>query len=106
MYVLRFVYSFFCGDAPEASSKSCSTVVAAAVQASYGDRSSVEDYMNAVCGENKSSGWHAKRCTELTSSVTDSVLDPAMEIVKTSIPAPYMFSFNTMNADSLVRLRA
>ena len=68
-----------CGGAPEAFSKSCSTVVSAVVQASSGDRSSVKEYMNTVCGENELSGWHAERCTELASAVTDSMLDDNYE---------------------------
>jgi len=68
-----------CGGAPEAFSKSCSTVVSAVVQASSGDRSSVKEYMNTVCGENELSGWHAERCTELASAVTTSMLDDNYE---------------------------
>jgi len=68
-----------CGAAPDAFSKSCSTVVSAVVQASSGDRSSVKEYMNTVCGENELSGWHAERCTELASAVTDSMLDDNYE---------------------------
>jgi hypothetical protein len=68
-----------CGSAPEAFSKSCSTVVSAVVQASSGDRASVKEYMNTVCGENELSGWHAERCTELASAVTDSMLDDNYE---------------------------
>jgi len=68
-----------CGGAPEAFSKSCSTVVSAVVQASSGDRTSVKEYMNTVCGENELSGWHAERCTELASAVTDSMLDDNYE---------------------------
>jgi len=68
-----------CGGAPEAFSKSCTTVVSAVVQASSGDRSSVKEYMNTVCGESELSGWHAERCTELASAVTDSMLDDNYE---------------------------
>jgi flagellar biosynthesis GTPase FlhF len=68
-----------CGGAPEAFSKSCSTVVSAVVQASSGDRSSVKEYMNTVCGESELSGWHAERCTELASAVTTSMLDDNYE---------------------------
>merc|ERR1719223_380016 len=35
--------------------------------------------MNTVCGENELSGWHAERCTELASAVTDSMLDDNYE---------------------------
>jgi len=68
-----------CGNAPEAFSKSCTTVVSAVVQASSGDRSSVKEYMNTVCGENELGGWHAERCTELASAVTESMLDDNYE---------------------------
>jgi len=68
-----------CGGAPEAFSKSCSTVVSAVVQASSGDRSSVKEYMNTVCSEKELSGWHAERCTELASSVTDTMVDDNYE---------------------------
>jgi len=68
-----------CGSAPEAFSKSCSTVVSAVVQASSGDRASVKEYMNTVCAENELSGWHAERCTELATAVTDTMLDDNYE---------------------------
>jgi len=68
-----------CGAAPEAFSKSCTTVVSAVVQASSGDRASVKEYMNTVCGENELGGWHAERCTELASAVTESMLDDNYE---------------------------
>lgn len=68
-----------CGGAPEAFSKSCTTVVSAVVQASSGDRASVKEYMNTVCGENELGGWHAERCTELASAVTESMLDDNYE---------------------------
>ena len=68
-----------CGGAPEAFSKSCTTVVSAVVQASSGDRASVKEYMNTVCGESELSGWHAERCTELSSAVTESMLDDNYE---------------------------
>jgi len=68
-----------CGGAPEAFSKSCSTVVSAVVQASSGDRASVKEYMNTVCSESELSGWHSGRCTELASAVTDSMLDDNYE---------------------------
>jgi len=68
-----------CGNAPEAFSKSCTTVVSAVVQASSGDRSSVKEYMNTVCGESELGGWHAERCTELASAVTESMLDDNYE---------------------------
>jgi flagellar biosynthesis GTPase FlhF len=68
-----------CDSAPEAFRKSCATVVSAVVKASSGNRGNVKEYMGIVCGESELSGWHQERCTELASSVFDSMSDDNYE---------------------------
>lgn len=68
-----------CNSAPDAFSKSCSTVVGAVVKASSGDRSHVKEYMGVVCGEVELSGWHQARCAELATSVFDVMSDDNYE---------------------------
>merc|ERR1719162_2049360 len=62
-----------CSTATNAFQKSCKTIVNTVVQASSGDRSAVQEYMNEVCGEKALDSWHQARCTFLSSSVVDSM---------------------------------
>jgi hypothetical protein len=60
-----------CADAPSAFEKSCSTVVAAIIQGSSGDRGVAKEYMQDVCGQSFLSGWHQAQCNALALAVHD-----------------------------------
>jgi len=62
-----------CTTATAAFQKSCKTIVNTVIQASSGDRSAVQEYMNEVCGEKVLDAWHQARCSFLSSSVVDSM---------------------------------
>jgi len=62
-----------CTTATAAFQKSCKTIVNTVVQASSGDRSAVQEYMDEVCGEKVLDDWHHVRCSFLSSSVVNSM---------------------------------
>jgi hypothetical protein len=62
--------SAHCATAPKAFHASCGKVLSAVVQASNGDRASVKEYFNDVCGQKELNGWHRQRCTALSVALT------------------------------------
>jgi len=58
-----------CKESPAAFAKSCTTVVAAVVQGSGGDRRVAKEYMSNVCNQKQLVGWRKARCTDLASAI-------------------------------------
>jgi len=58
-------------EAPRAFAKSCSSVVAAVIQGSGGDRNVAKEYMGNVCNQKVLAGWHKLRCGALTNEITE-----------------------------------
>lgn len=68
-----------CVKAPKAFKKSCDTVVTAIMQGSSGEKSSVKEYLNEVCGQEILQDWHRARCQSLANAVDKTMSEDAYE---------------------------
>jgi len=57
-----------CEDAPKSFARSCTTIVAAVVRGSGGDKDVVKEYMDDVCGQSSLSGWTKNGCVDLAAA--------------------------------------
>lgn len=58
-----------CDDTPADFTKSCSTVVSAAIQGSGGDARVMKEYMGNVCNQDIMASWHQASCLALSDAI-------------------------------------
>lgn len=68
-----------CVKAPKAFKKSCDTVVTAIMAGSSGEKASVKEYLQDVCGQSILKDWHKDRCTSLATAVDKVMTEDAYE---------------------------